>query len=375
MGCQADEKEMKTYLFMISHPAHFHLFRNTIDTLKAHGHQVVVVIRPKDVLEQLCVNAGMQYIKIKERSRDTGKVGLALSLIQKTGAVMKIVRQTKPDFMIGCDGAIAYAGKLAGIPSFDCDEDDAEATPLFAKLFYPFFTGVIAPTICSAGKWEFKKIGHHSYHELAYLHPNHFTPDRSYLAKYGIPEDRPFYLVRFAQLTAHHDTGIHGIEKGTALRLVSMLAEHGQVYITSERPLEPELEQYRMHINPLDIHHIMAFADLFIGDSQTMAAEAGVLGTPFVRLNDFSGRLAYLNEIEDKYRLGYSHKSDDVEGFFQSVQRWLDEPDRKQVCLERRERMLADKIDLARFLVWFIEEYPVSRKVMAENPDYQFNFR
>ena len=150
---------MNTYLFMISHPAHFHLFRNTIDTLKAHGHKVVVVIRPKDVLEQLCVNAGMEYIKIKERSRDTGKVGLALSLIQKTGAVMRIVRQTKPDFMIGCDGAIAYAGKLAGIPSFDCDEDDAEATPLFAKLFYPFFTGIIAPTICSAGNGNTRRQG------------------------------------------------------------------------------------------------------------------------------------------------------------------------------------------------------------------------
>lgn len=366
---------MSSYLFMISHPAHFHLFRNTIDTLKAHGHKVVVVIRPKDVLEQLCVNAGMEYVKIKERSRNTGKLGMALSLIQKTGAVMQIVNQTKPDFMIGCDGAIAYAGKLVGIPSFDCDEDDAEATPLFAKLFYPFFTGVIAPTICSAGKWEYKKIGHHSYHELAYLHPNHFTPDRRYLEKYGISTDRPFYLVRFAQLTAHHDTGIHGIEKETALRLVSMLSEHGKVYITSERPLEPELEQYRMHIDPLDIHHIMAFADLFIGDSQTMAAEAGVLGTPFVRLNDFSGRLAYLNEIEDKYQLGYSHKSNDIEGFFLSVQKWLDEPERKKLCLERRERMLAEKIDLAKFLVWFIEDYPESRMIMSENPDYQFLFR
>jgi Uncharacterized protein conserved in archaea len=366
---------MSSYLFMISHPAHFHLFRNTIDTLKNHGHEVFVIIRPKDVLEQLCINAGMEYFKIRERSRNTGKIGLALSLIQKTGAVMRIVRKTKPDFMIGCDGAIAYAGRLAGIPSFDCDEDDAEATPLFAKLFYPFFTGVIAPTICSAGKWENKKIGHYSYHELAYLHPNHFAPKRGCLEKYGIDSDRPFYLVRFAQLTAHHDSGIHGIEKETALKLVSMLSAHGKVYITSERPLEPELEPYRMHIDPLDIHHIMAFADLFVGDSQTMAAEAGVLGTPFVRLNDFSGRLAYLNEIEDKYGLGYSHKSGDIEGFFQSVQKWLDEPERKKVCQERRVRMLAEKIDLTKFLVWFIEDFPVSRQIMFENPDYQFRFK
>ena len=366
---------MRTYLCMISHPAHFHLLRNTIDTLKAHGHRLTVVIRPKDVLEQLCINSKMEYRKVKERSRTAGKVGMFLALFQKTWEVSRIVRSTKPDVLFGCDGALSYVGKIFGIPSFDCDEDDAEATPLFAKMFYPFFTGLITPTICSTGKWEYKKIGHYSYHELAYLHPNTFVPDIQYLEKYGIPSDKPFYLIRFAQLTAHHDAGIHGIEKDTALRLVTMLEAHGNVYITSERPLEKELERYRMRIDPLDIHHIMAFADMFVGDSQTMAAEAGVLGTPFVRLNDFSGQLAYLNEIEDKYQLGYSHKSKDVEGFFASVQKWLDEPNRKFICQERRKRMLEEKIDLTKFLVWFLENYPDSWKTLKKDTNYQWRFK
>ena len=366
---------MRNCLFMISHPAHFHLFKQTMDALKADGLRVITVIRPKDVLEQLCINTGTEYIKIKERSRTVGKVGLALSLLQKTAEVCRIVRREKPDFMIGSDGVIAYAGKLFGIPAFDCDEDDAEATPLFAKMFYPFFTGIIAPTICSAGKWEHKKIGIHSYHELAYLHPRVFKPDTAKLDQYGIPGDKPFYLIRFAQLTAHHDTGIHGIDTAAALRLVELLKGKGNIYITSERPLEPELEAYRIHINPVDIHHIMAFADLFIGDSQTMAAEAGVLGTPFVRLNDFSGRLAYLNEIENVYQLGYSHKSADIEGFFQSIQKWLDTPDRKAICAQRREKMLSEKIDYAKFLTWFIESYPDSARIMREDPDYQWRFK
>ena len=205
--------------------------------------------------------------------------------------------------------------------------------------------------------------------------PNAFQPDISKLGQYGITQDTPFYLIRFAQLTAHHDTGIHGIDTGTALRLIKMLEGKGNIYITSERPLEPELEPYRIHINPVDIHHIMAFADLFIGDSQTMAAEAGVLGTPFVRLNDFSGRLAYLNEIEDVYQLGYSHKSADIEGFFGSIQKWLDTPNRKELCVKRRQRMLAEKNDYTQFLTWFIESYPESERIMRENPDYQWRFK
>ena len=53
------------------------------------------------------------------------------------------------------------------------------------------------------------------------------------------------------------------------------------------------------------MHHVMAFASLYIGDSQTMAAEAGVLGVPFVRFNDFVGRIGYLRELEDIYHLGF----------------------------------------------------------------------
>ena len=127
----------------------------------------------------------------------------------------------------------------------------------------------------------------------------------------------------------------------------------------------------------------MVFASLYIGDSQTMAAEAGVVGTPFVRLNDFVGRLSYLHELEAPtdftprsdgyvpkidahvpdevhYSLGYGHKTADVEGFFKSIERWLATPDRKQLCAERRAKMLSEKVDYAKFLTWFIENYPNS---------------
>ena len=39
-----------------------------------------------------------------------------------------------------------------------------------------------------------------------------------------------------------------------------------------------------MNIDPSDMHHALAFASLYIGDTQTMAAEAAVLGTPSIRL-------------------------------------------------------------------------------------------
>ena len=46
---------------------------------------------------------------------------------------------------------------------------------------------------------------------------------------------------------------------------MQILEPHGNIYITSERKLEPEFESHRININPLDIHHVMAFARLYIG--------------------------------------------------------------------------------------------------------------
>jgi len=143
------------------------------------------------------------------------------------------------------------------------------------------------------------------------------------------------------------------------------LEPFGTIYITSERPLEPQFEKYRIRINPLDMHHVMAFASLYIGDSQTMAAEAGVLGVPFVRFNDFVGRIGYLRELEDKYRLGFGIKASapgSVDQLCSRVEELvsMDSAERRSVFQARRNKMLAEKIDCSKFLTWFIENYPQS---------------
>ena len=379
-------------LFMISHPAHFHMFRYTIENLQKDGHQVVNVIRPKDVLEQLCIDANLPFYKVKDRPKKWGMFGLAIFLIEKIIEVFKIARKEKPDMLVGSDGVLAVVGKLLRIPAFECYEDDGEAIALYAKMFFPIYTGLICPKCCSAWKWNNKKIAYPSYQEFGYLYPSQFTPDKSVVEKYGIDTSKTYFLIRFAKLTAHHDVGIHGMNTQIAERVVELLKPHGQIYITSERELEPQFEPYRIRINPLDMHHVMAFASLYIGDSQTMAAEAGVLGTPFVRFNDFVGRLSYIHELEyptdyiprkdgyvpfvDKhvpddvhYCLGYGHKTADIEGFYRSIEKWMAEPNRKEICAERRERMLSEKIDYAKYLTWFIENYPASQQETRENEE------
>jgi predicted glycosyltransferase len=42
----------------------------------------------------------------------------------------------------------------------------------------------------------------------------------------------------------------------------------------------------------------MAFAEFFIGDSQSMTVESAVPGVPAIRVNDFVGRISAVRELE-----------------------------------------------------------------------------
>ena len=361
---------------MISHPAHFHMFRYTIDNLKRDGHEVVVVIRPKDVLEQLCQNAGMEFYKVKNRPKKWGMFGLGLFLLEKTFEVTKIVRKEKPDLLIGSDGVLAYAGTLCRVPSFEWFEDDVDIIKLYARMFFSLYTNVVSPRVCNAGNWEYKQITYDGYQKLAYLHPRYFTPDKSVVGRYFSVEE-PYFLLRFASLTAHHDQGVAGFTTEVAQHVIDLLLPHGRVYITSEKQLPEQFEQYRLKINPLDIHHILSFATIYIGDSQSMAVEASMLGTPAIRYNDFVGakRISVLEELEHKYGLTYAIPSTAPEQLYAKIEELLAMPDLKQEWQSRKQGMLAEKIDVTAFYTWFLENYPESVQIMRENPNYQRHFQ
>lgn len=363
---------MKVAIFL-GHPAHFHMFKNVSEQLEKKGHTVEFIIKEKDVLKKLLVESNCSYSVIRKNERKANsKLGLILSLLMMDFQMTSFLIKNRPDILVGT--YVALINKITGIPVIVTNEDDADVVPYFALTSYPLANAILNPIACNSGKWDKKAIKYSGYQELAYLHPNHFIPCEAVVEKYFSAKS-PYFILRFAKLNAHHDKHIIGIDSQIAQKIIDLLQPYGQIYITSERELEPEFEQYRIRINPLDMHHVMAFAQIYIGDSQTMAAEAGVLGTPFVRFNDFVGKIGYLNELENVYKLGFGIKTNDVEKLYLTIEELLKMKNRSKVFSERRQKMLSEKIDYAKFLTWFIENYPESKKIMKENPDYQYNFR
>ena len=362
------------FLFYMGHPAHFHLFKHVIDNLKSNGHKVTVAIRTKDVLTNLLEAHGMEYINILPGGRKDKKWAIILGLLKRDWRLFRGMIGKRYDLTIGTEAALAHMEFLLHVPSVIVEEDDTHAIPYFAKTTYPFASCILAPVSCNIGKWSYKKVAYKGYHELAYLSPKYFTPDASLLKDF-IEIDKPYFIIRFAKLGAHHDEGRKGIDTEIARRLIDILKPKGRVYITSERELEPEFETYRIKIPPELIHHAMYFATLYIGDSQTMAAEAAVLGTPAIRFNDFVGELGYLEELEHTYDLTYGILTKDEEKLFQKVEELVNKEGLKEEWKKKREFMLKDTIDVCEFMTWLFENYPNSKEIIKDDPSYAGRFK
>jgi len=316
---------------------------------------VHIVIKEKDVLRNLLEDAGMEYVNILPEGKSQGKAGMVRDLMRRGKRLIDYVRKVKPDVLVGTSVDISYTGKLLGIPAINVNEDDADVVPMYAWLAYPLATSIVSPESCNNGRWQKKTISYKGYHELAYLHPDHFTPSREIVSRYTNPEE-DYFIVRFSGLDAHHDSGVKGIDSHTAIQMVDLLGKHGKVFITSERELISELENFRMAINPSDIHHMIAFSKLLIADSQTMSAEAAVLGTPYIRYNDFVGRIGYLKELENEYQLGFGIKPGNPKMLFDTVKGLLNQENLGDIYQERRQRMLSKTINVADFLYEIILE-------------------
>lgn len=360
------------YLYLISHPAHFHMFKFSMRELEQKGHQIIAVIRSKDVLEQLCIDSGMKFIKVKDRPKKFGIFGLIISMINRDIEVLGIVTKQKPDLLIGSDGTLARVGRIKKIPSFEFSEDDARAIKLYAFISYTFFNNIISPKVVDAWLWEKKKIGYNGYQKLAYLHPKYFNPDIEIKKNYIV--DDKYFLIRLSALDAYHDIGMKGFNERIIDEIINLLQPHGRVFISSEKPLLDKYKQYELKINPLHIHHILFFSTMLIGDSQSMTVESALLGVPSFRLSSFVGKLSVLEELEYKYHLTFGFKPIAANEMIVKISEMINSPELNDFK-KRRNTLLNDKIDVTAFFVWFIENYPESVKIMKENPDYQYKFK
>lgn len=337
----------------INHPHHVHLFRNAIAELKRRGHEILVTARAKDITTNLLSKYGLSY-QLTARQRP-GLLTMPFAVLELDRKLFRIARSFDPDLMIGTSFAIAHVSKLVRGKSIVFAEDNVNSSRLFWTITQPFADYIVTPD--SLGDDFGKKhIKYPGYQELAYLHPNYFQPDPEVLTNLGIRKDEPFSIMRLVSFKASHDIGQRGINEAFRDQVLERLMQDGRVFISTEEQLPSRYHQFELNISVDRIHHLMAFAQLLVSDSQTMTIESAVLGVPSVRCNTFVGRTPVVEELEHKYGLTFGFSPDQVNEILRKISQILEMRTSEKFWKERRDMMLREKIDVTDWIVTFLED-------------------
>ena len=338
-------------LFDLGHPAHVHYFKYLIKLLKKNGNQVLVVAREKDVTQRLLKNYGIPYL-----SRGKGSKTLLGKIFYLFKANLRLHKYSiifQPDIFISF--ASPYAAQIASY--FNKPHiafTDTEHAKLGIASFLPFTDTIITPKTFK-GNLGHNHIKFDGYMEDAYLHPRYFKPDKNILKKLNLSDQERYVVLRLVSWDASHDIGQKGFRINTLVKLINEVKKHARVFISAENKVPKIFKKYQISINPTEIHDVLSFAELFIGEGATMASECAIMGTPSIYINTLSA-----GTLENQEQRGILHMFKSSNGLIEKTREILTNPkgkvETKQISLD----LFKSKIDINIFFYWLITEYPKS---------------
>lgn len=352
-------------LIDINHPAHVHYFKNTIKFLKNNNHEIIIVARDREFIGELLNDLNLTFInRGKGRNSIAGKI---LYMIKADFLYLRLALKYKPDLFLSFSTPyIAQVASLLGLPHIALN-DTEHTDKIHSKLTYPFSSSIITPGNYQNDLGE-KQVRINCVIENFYIHKRNYN--KNIREDLNIEKNEKYVVLRFVSWNAHHDVGQSGLDIKTKRDLISLLKIKYKILISSEDELPAEFKQYQLNISPEKIHDVLASASIFIGESATMASESALLGTAAVYINSLP-LMCYLKLEQEAGILKHFKTS---EGVVEYVSNLVLDLNLEISNKEKSDLMQLDFINPTNFLIWFIENYPKSTRIMKQNPNYQLNF-
>lgn len=350
----------------VNHPAHVHLFKHFAYKMLEKGNEVLFTALDKEDTFALLKAYNLPFYK--KGPHRLSLFAKAFGVLKNDLTVFNIARKFRPHILISSGSLYAaHVSFLIHKPHITM-EDTGNMEQV---VLYRPFTEVILTPSCFDKNLGNKQITYNGYHELAYLHPAYFRPNKDILTKLNIKEGEKFVLLRFIKWGATHDIGQHGFNDYDKIRIVSELSDKAKVFISSEGVMPEKLNKYRLNISPEDMLSALQQATVVVSEGAKTVAEAAVLGTPAFYISTCFA--SQIKEMQDKYQLIYHYSNG--KNLVEKVLSLLEIPDLKEAWRSKKNLMLKEKIDVTKFMVWFIENYPESVKIMQQDKEFQLQFR
>lgn len=336
MSERRDPADRGKVLFDLVHPADALFFFHAIRSLQRDGIEVRIASRAKDVLVPLLDELGLPHLPLTRAG--TGRAGLMRELLLRDWRLWKLARRFRPDAMVGFGGvAISHVGRLTGIPSLSFY--DTEHAGLQIRLALPFISEWHVPESWQGPEAKGRTFRFKGGKQFAYLHPDHFVPDRAVAEAAGWEAGRDNFLIRTVAWRASHDRGRSGFTPERLRTIVALLGGRGRVHISAEGGLPADLEPLRYRGSAVAFHHLLAHCRLCCGESITVASEAVMLGVPVLLQIDKD--YGYVAEQQEAGLIRRLEPGDDVK-------RAIDEAlaDAPEAYWQRSRRFIAARGDV-----------------------------
>jgi len=366
-------------LFVSGHPAQVHNFRLVREELLKRGHQVFWLTTQKDIATNLLDIYGIPY-ELYHKPKKTLPSQL-WALVRNTWQAARFIVRNHIDIAISrTDPYSTLACFLLRRRHIVIDDTEHAAIGIRQRPFALMASCILVPD-CFWYEISKRQLCFPGNIEMFYCRPGRFVM-REPWSLLGFEPGTRYAVVRFVKWDAYHDVSlIGGYTAEDKCTLVHSLIDSGmKVLITSEAELPSELEPFRANVPIERMHDVMACADLFIGESASMASECVVLGTPAIYVDQVGrgytdeeaheGLLFMYRPVPSAADVPVGDKPFVLGGRKESIEKALEIAgpgfDRSG-WKERHDRWMATKFDCTAYLVWFIENYPSSERQWREN--------
>lgn len=336
-------------LIDIGHPAHVHFFKNAIPTWRSHGHTVKITTREIPAALQLMEHLKLPYVIVSKKR--TGLVGLALELIEHTCRIYPLLKKWKIDACVSIGGTyMVFAGALARCRRIVFTDTETAITA--NRITFPFANTIVTPEAYPHNLGP-RQVRYNGFHELAYVHPDYFSPNPETLKKYGLSETEYFSIVRLCSWEAFHDLSARAASTHKIKESIEKLKERGKVIIVPEGRMPEEFAGMSTDIQPEDFHDLLYYAGCCITEGATTAAEAAILGTPSLYINPSHPRIT---QTYAKYgSMHMAHPGEALEHHITSIMK----PGTKESAQSVAKNITEEHINVVEFLTKTVEK-PIS---------------
>jgi len=333
--------EHRTFWFDLCHPPHVAFFAPQIKRLQEMGHAVLITVRDRFQVAELCDLSGLTYVKIgKDYGRAKWRKAMGIAL--RTCQLADYMRGRNVDLAVSQGSTYqVLAAKLLSIPStFMTDYEHIYlgiAKRLADWLVFPEIIpeDVLRKKHISPGKI----IRYPGLKENVYL--GHFRPQGDFLKNIGVDPGNIIITIRPPAVDAHY----HNPVSEELLRLIfrRMKSEPGVtvIYLPRSAASTGPLMDSGMHVvipeKTLKGLDLIYHSDMIISGGGTMNREAAAMGVPVYSI--FKGPVPAVDRyLEQTGRLHFIDSEEDI----------------KRIRIQKRKpemNLLNPDIDLARFLV------------------------